>query len=344
MNQPERALRHALKCIYLLRNREKFSVTLVKAFLAAGNLYKTLKQIKDALECFQKGLALSRKHMGNNFTLTLLLRSALESIRCETLPKQRTSKILKKFTPILHQKTKSGFNESFQKKLDFGKSPAKSLERTRLFQEKMISTGRVMSSQRTRTRLSNISENRDFQAVTSAREEKVKIFQDLKSVDKGNGKILEEVNDLKKVCQFKDEVKQTGVKNCRNKERRFDIEHQRMQERLAAIFIQAWWRGACERREFERMKIQRLVLEAEEKAKIAADYALKLKIKAASLSSLRKPGRIERTKLNSAALQIQMYYKSFKARQRFSKIRRMTLAVKSFLVMIINRGRIPVEV
>lgn len=148
LGEHERALRHALKCMYLLRTREKFSVTLIKAYLAAGNQYRILKQGKDALECYEKGLSLSKQHLSTGHSLTLLLQNALNSFKSATVTKQKTSGTLRKYTPVLHSRTKSSFEEKLIKKIQLGKSLSKSIERQKDTQERLANSAKVSNDQK----------------------------------------------------------------------------------------------------------------------------------------------------------------------------------------------------
>ena len=270
LGEHERALRHALKSIYLLRAREKFSVTLVKAYLASGNQYKIMNQDKDALECFEKGLSLSKSHLVAGHSLTVLLQSALNSYKITEFSKQKTSGMLKKYTPILHTRQKSNFESKLLKKIQVDKSLNKSVDRYKVVQKKNFNSDRVDSA------------------------------------DQKNGK-------------------------------KFDILQQRMQEKLAAIFIQAWWRGIRARKVLETWRIEKEIQEAEEKARKAAEYAQNLKAKAALKLSPRKDCRVLANK-NKAAIKIQKNFKLYLARKKRARLSKATSLIKNFIISIHSKS------
>lgn len=104
-NQHERALRHALKCLYILKGRDDCAIYLARAFLAAGTQYKILHQLQDAADCFKKGLALARKKIGAKHEITCKLQQALgENIKKETSRSRDIGKVLRKFTPVISKK------------------------------------------------------------------------------------------------------------------------------------------------------------------------------------------------------------------------------------------------
>lgn len=343
--QDERSLRHSLKTIYLLRNRSKASVTLIKAYLAAGNLYKNLQQSQDASDCYEKGLSLSRKYMGCNYDLTLQFKAALESLKLETLSKQKTSKIISKLNPVLHRRSRTGFEDL--QKVKPVKNNSKSSQRTRLIQEKMINTGRTLTSYRMRTRNEQQSRNSfekvknfefkrdsckaateiDLESEKDLRNVKVKqrLSQDLNDLEelkelrelKGMKQSLE-ISGLDKIDEFLEISEKKEKELSRNyKKIRFDIQNQRMQEKLAAVFLQAWWKGRRQRLKFLALKEEKEIEVAEAKAKEAADYALKLRLKASARNSPRKVARFDMEKMNFSALIIQKVFRGFKGRSRF---------------------------
>lgn len=160
LGEHERALRHALKCMYMLRTREKFSVTLAKAYLAAGNQYKILKQGKDALECYEKGLSLCKLHLGSGHSLTLLLQNALNSFKSATVAKQKTSGTIRKYTPVLHSRTKSSFEEKLIKRIQLGKSLSKSIERQKETQTRLANSAKVSNDQKRSSKKFDILQQR----------------------------------------------------------------------------------------------------------------------------------------------------------------------------------------
>ena len=359
--QHERSLRHALKTIYLLRSRHKASVTLIKAYLAAGNLYKTLKQVQDASDCYEQGLALSRRCMGSNYDLTLQFKAALDSIQLETLSKQKTSKVIRRFNPVLHRRSRTGLDE-VQKTLPV-KSTSKGSHRTRLIQEKMIATGRTLTSHRMRP-------GKDLQSRSSldkARESefkpdssKVVFANELKSDQslsqvKRQQRLSQDFNDLKELKQSLQLNRWDKVEGCLQgaetkgngrlsdcKKRRFDIQNQRLQERLAAVVLQAWWKGRRQRWKFLALKEEREIEIAELKAKQAAEYALKLRLKASAKASPRKVPGLDLEKMKLSALAIQKVFRGYKGRNRFRSVKeKLSLArvvVAKFLIKIKSKS------
>ena len=105
----ERALRHAIKCVYILKSHEDSSAWMPKALFAAGTQYRILKQTTEAIDCFRKGLNLSRHRLGPKHELTCKLNKALAEInQTETAkPRENIRRVLRKFTPIIHRKYRS---------------------------------------------------------------------------------------------------------------------------------------------------------------------------------------------------------------------------------------------
>jgi tetratricopeptide (TPR) repeat protein len=103
----ERALRHALKCIYILRNRDCFSLSLVKAYFAAGNLYKKLRQLADAKECFKKGYLVSKANLGKKNKLTEKLYQSENEVRIKEMKRKEIRNVRRNLTPVLYKSYKS---------------------------------------------------------------------------------------------------------------------------------------------------------------------------------------------------------------------------------------------
>ena len=106
-SQHERALRHALKCIYILRNNKNFPLSLIKAYFFAGTQYKIINSLSEAESCFSKGLALSKTKLGVKHELTQKLqKSLLDLSKAGKSQKNSEKKILRKFTPSVSKRHK----------------------------------------------------------------------------------------------------------------------------------------------------------------------------------------------------------------------------------------------
>ena len=127
--QYERALRHSLKCIYILRNKDSHSLNLVKAFYAAGTQYKLLNQYNDAKDCFKKGYLISKSKLGRKHEFSYKLKQNLSELEKneENKPRENHRKVPRRFTPIIHKKYRSPIqikiikNTSLERPLNFSK-------------------------------------------------------------------------------------------------------------------------------------------------------------------------------------------------------------------------------
>jgi tetratricopeptide (TPR) repeat protein len=88
----ERALRHGLKSLFLLRHNfhEKRNLvsSLIIAYQTVGLEYLRLHQAADSVECFETGLALSVKHLGKAHEVTLALQQSLDEAAGKSLRSQ----------------------------------------------------------------------------------------------------------------------------------------------------------------------------------------------------------------------------------------------------------------
>jgi tetratricopeptide (TPR) repeat protein len=80
----EKALRHALKSLFLLRHnfsdKKTLVASLVIAYQTVGIEYQHLNLYSDSLECFEAGMDLSIKHLGRNHEVTKTLKNNLKDI------------------------------------------------------------------------------------------------------------------------------------------------------------------------------------------------------------------------------------------------------------------------
>ena len=85
----EKALRHGLKSLFLLRHNFSEKGTLVSSLIIAyqtvGIEYQFLNQIVDSVDCFETGLRLSAKHLGKEHEVTNALRISFKEASGKTL-------------------------------------------------------------------------------------------------------------------------------------------------------------------------------------------------------------------------------------------------------------------
>ena len=88
----EKALRHGLKSLFLLRHNfaEKKSLisSLIIAYQTVGIEYQFLGQNSDSLECFESGLELSLRHLGKNHEVTIALQNSLKEANGKSVRSQ----------------------------------------------------------------------------------------------------------------------------------------------------------------------------------------------------------------------------------------------------------------
>lgn len=129
----EKALRHALKSLFLLRHNFVQNKTLVSslviAYQAVGIEYQYLKQIKDSKECYETGLNLSMNHLGKNHEVTLALKANLREVNGSARSQSHQSKKRNHLRGKSAGITKVGSNSDITKHMP---ASAKGRERERM--------------------------------------------------------------------------------------------------------------------------------------------------------------------------------------------------------------------
>ncbi|CAG9318392.1 unnamed protein product [Blepharisma stoltei] len=278
----ERALRHGLASLYMLRNNycteTNLVTTLVISYHNVGVEYEYLSQYKDAVECYQKGWEISRDCLGIKHHLTLALKKSL--IECSGQDQFLTHKYEDRRFPI--EITKSGSPKRNPKKLpDDFKERTKSQENTRRQKNPAVVALPINILKKRIEVLTNgktTPTNNQTSLTRPSKSRQKNFFSELRRNSRPLS--IDRRSDHRDSVLSKSPISSTNDisrSDTEHKEKKIDLEKHRRQERIAAIMIQSRWRGIKARKAYEVLKLSKKLNSAAEKAKQAVKQYEELK-------------------------------------------------------------------
>ncbi|CAG9324353.1 unnamed protein product [Blepharisma stoltei] len=309
----ERALRHALKSLYLLKNNYNSQPglisTLIIAYHNVGAEYEYLMQFPDAADCYRRGWELSKDHLGLKNSLTMTLKKSFVELtekmknngdmKSESQSEKRAGKV-KRRDPrssvpppkgeklpvvqignayqraISHEGSRT-FNSTSLDETRGWKNLKIQQNRHRSHHEDAINTGHT-------TRSSTSSQNSPNSTINSQRRN-IKIITQKQNltVDLNTKVSIFKPRNLSERVQRSERL--TPVMS--SKKKKINLLMIKAQERTAAIMIQSWWRGVKARKKYAQIKIDNKLKEAEIKARKAVEEYEKLKRQASQFQRYR---------------------------------------------------------
>ncbi|CAG9316232.1 unnamed protein product [Blepharisma stoltei] len=340
----ERALRHSLKSLYLLRNNFNENPGLAShlgiAYHNVGVEYEFLNQMTDALDCYKKGYDLCRENIGENHEITKKLKNHYamceREIKGPEIPSVPLLKHKIELTKVDNSFWKRGKSrEASRKAIKLpdnisGNKPYRNKSHLRLKIEKSSHP-----NHNSLQRLGYVSKPSSANVRRSS--SAAKILR-TKSPPINNVK-LREASPFMNLSWKSNRKRALKLKGSRKsiptpipiRRKRIDIEEFRARENLAATIIQAWWKGCIERMRFKQKRVlsakKRFLKDAEILKDIINQRSAK-KIKQKNIKIKLIPRKNDVKTFEEQIVKIQAFFRMLLCRVRYWKIKKACLAIQ----------------
>lgn len=245
-----KAIRHGLRSIFLLKSihkeQPKHIPTLVIAYHNVSSEYQLLGQLEDAEDCLRLATRLGTEHLGPQHSLTVTVKNALAQISSSKSP---------------------GFDYFAKVPTPRSRFPIVSAKSRQSRQSRATSH----DSRKTlyREGRSRVTDRGSSQKASNPSRSKAKIMKKFEIQKPFVPKIFSEEE-----ISIKTDKSFSSITSAL---RKIDLQQHKATERVAAIMIQAHWRGHLARKRYNDMKIHAKLKLAELKARKAVEEYEKLK-------------------------------------------------------------------
>lgn len=321
----ERALRHALKSLYLLKNnfnsQPGLISTLIIAYHNVGSEYEHLLQFSDAADCYRRGWELSKDHLGLKNQLTNTLKKSFVvltermknngDMKSESQSERKSGKRRKRNPRLSVPPPKEErlpvvqIGNAYQRAISHegGRKTSQnaSLDESSYWRNIGVQNRQVsahednsLPSYYQTTRASTSSQNtphsnsppkRNIIIANRKPQENKPSSQTLNFRPKNLSEKLDRIEKLEPTPLRKKKINLLVIK---------------AQERTAAVMIQSWWRMILIKRNYAQIKIDMKLKEAEQRARKAVEEFEKLKRQAFNYQKPRADG--QKSKIDKSLL------------------------------------------